>query len=157
MKPTSGGARHRIVPAKSKEGATLTTVVFIHGTGVREQSYERSLARVRSELAGREGLTVVPCYWGGLGAVLHQDGASIPRYDATRPAKPETAEEVEVALWGLLYDDPLYELRLLPWGDGGENCGGAAGEARGVKVAGESSKPGAAIAVFRGSSHGAPK
>jgi hypothetical protein len=91
----------------------LTTVVFVHGTGVRELSFEKSLDRVRSELAGRVGLKVVPCYWGGLGAELHQNGASIPRYDATRPAKPESAEEVEVALWGVLYDDPLYELRLL--------------------------------------------
>ncbi len=94
----------------------MTTVVFVHGTGVREDSYEQSFAQVKEELITRKpDLNVLPCYWGQLGAELNAGGASVPKYDTTRSIDDEsvTDEEYLIALWELLYQDPLCELRLL--------------------------------------------
>jgi hypothetical protein len=91
----------------------MTTVVFVHGTGVREPAYTRTLELIRSKLGARLDVELVGCDWGGpLGARLHWNGRSIPDYDTTRAAEA-SEEEDAVALWALLYRDPLYELRLL--------------------------------------------
>jgi len=86
----------------------MTTVLFIHGTGVRQKDYDSSLEQVETGLSGwSDKLQVVPCYWGHLGAELFLDGASIPEY--TIP--PD--DEMILTIWRNLYQDPLYELRLL--------------------------------------------
>ena len=90
----------------------MTQLVFVHGTGVREESYLHSLERIEQRLADRP-YTVHSCYWGELGAELH-GGASIPGYEKT----PDEDREREVAVWGLLYEDPLYKLRLLALREG---------------------------------------
>ncbi len=87
----------------------MTNIIFVHGTGVREVSYLHSLERVSRQLADRPDLEIHPCYWGALGAELHRGGASIPSYE--KP--PDDDRDREVELWGLLYEDSLYELRLL--------------------------------------------
>ncbi len=87
----------------------MTTVMFVHGTGVREESYHASYAQVQKELSGRDGLEVTPCYWGDLGAELHA-GLSIPDFEA---GEDEKERDYEVNLWGVLYEDPFYELRIL--------------------------------------------
>ncbi len=97
----------------------MTNIVFIHGTGVREESYLHSLERIQRQLADRQNLSIYPCYWGALGAELHRGGVSIPNYE--KP--PDEEREQEVALWGLLYEDPLYELRLLTLRRGGRRGG----------------------------------
>ena len=89
----------------------------MHGTGVRRQSYEESLARVIYELK-RDGTDVVPCLWGEeCGVKLHKGGISIPDFDSTRPPAllidPMTEEDREASVWAALYEDPLLELRLL--------------------------------------------
>jgi hypothetical protein len=62
----------------------------------------------------RSDLAIVSCFWGEKhGAQLHKDGASIPSYASTRAPDALTDVDYEIALWALLYDDPLYELRLL--------------------------------------------
>ena len=91
----------------------MSTIVFVHGTGVREPAFSRLFWRVRSELHQRRPeLGVEPCYWGGAeGARLWHDGGSVPAYDATRGIVPGPEDE-ELALWSLLYQDPLWELRI---------------------------------------------
>ncbi|MFF5185063.1 hypothetical protein ACFY30_14970 [Streptomyces sp. NPDC000345] len=88
------------------------SVVFVHGTGVREESYGETLETVRSALAGlRPGMRTRGCFWGReAGAGLAVDGASIPGYTASGGGREEDAD---VAVWGVLYRDPGYELRLL--------------------------------------------
>ncbi len=107
----------------------MTNVILVHGTGVREEGYLHSLQRVRRQLADRQNLDIHPCYWGALGAELHRGGASIPSYE--KP--PDDDRDREVALWGLLYEDPLYELRLLALRQG-ERRGGL-GISPGLKLA----------------------
>jgi hypothetical protein len=92
------------------------TILFVHGTGVRKKSYEDNFAQVKQELTNRQShLNVLPCYWGQLGSQLNAEGASIPQYDSTRSIGDEsmTNEDYIIALWELLYQDPLYEFRLL--------------------------------------------
>ncbi|WP_329217161.1 hypothetical protein OG352_14305 [Streptomyces sp. NBC_01485] len=88
------------------------SVVFVHGTGVREESYNATLETVRSALAGlRPGVDVRGCFWGReAGAGLALDGASIPDYTGSGGGRKE---DEDVAVWGVLYRDPGYELRLL--------------------------------------------
>ena len=58
------------------------SVVFVHGTGVREESYNKTFATVRSALAWLQpGAEVRGCFWGReAGAGLALEGASIPGY-----------------------------------------------------------------------------
>ena len=88
------------------------SVVFVHGTGVREKSYDKTLATVSSELAKvRPKAQVRGCFWGReAGAFLALDGVSIPGY--TESGGGREGDE-DVAVWGVLYRDPGYELRLL--------------------------------------------
>ncbi|MFJ2649329.1 hypothetical protein ACIO1C_21665 [Streptomyces sp. NPDC087420] len=88
------------------------SVVFVHGTGVRLDDYNKTFATVRSELTGlREGLEVRGCFWGREeGAELALGGVSIPGY---RKAGGGRQDDEDVAVWGVLYRDPGYELRLL--------------------------------------------
>jgi hypothetical protein len=92
----------------------MSTAIFVHGTGVREPAFSRLFRRVSGELHSRRPeFSVEPCYWGGAeGARLWHDGSSVPAYDATRAIAPEPEDE-ELALWDLLYQDPLWELRML--------------------------------------------
>ena len=94
--------------------ADMSTVIFVHGTGVREPVFSRLFGRVRSELRRRRPeLGIEPCYWGGAeGARLWHHGHSVPAYDATRGVVPGPEDE-ELALWSLLYQDRLWELRML--------------------------------------------
>jgi hypothetical protein len=74
---------------------------------------------VESECEKLRQITVTPCYWGHLGSDLHTGGASVPGLmDTTKglgDPNPATVseEEYRVALWRLLFEDPLYELRVL--------------------------------------------
>ncbi|WP_330349850.1 hypothetical protein [Streptomyces sp. NBC_00582] len=92
------------------------SVVFVHGTGVREKSYDKTFATVRSALAGLlPGAEIRGCFWGRqAGAGLALDGASIPGYTESGGGRVE--EDEDVAVWGVLYRDPGYELRLLGLG-----------------------------------------
>lgn len=90
------------------------TLLFVHGTGVREARYAATLAVIQQRVAALElDLDVAGCFWGqAAGAALRADGASIPTYDETGGAALSAEEEL-LALWTLLYTDPWYELRLL--------------------------------------------
>ncbi|MFD9933202.1 hypothetical protein ACFWZ6_08725 [Streptomyces massasporeus] len=92
----------------------MTTVVFVHGTGVREPAFSALVERVTAGLtAHHTELKVVPYEWGvAHGATLAAGGASLPpRSGTTRSpgASPEPGDEATMA-WAVLYDDPYAEL-----------------------------------------------
>ncbi|MFI9508451.1 hypothetical protein [Nocardia sp. NPDC052566] len=91
----------------------MTTVVFVHGTGVRRASFEDTFAAVSENLTHiRPGFRVTPCYWGDVcGARLNLDGASIPLGYSSRAGDTWSDDDPALALWALLESDPLYELR----------------------------------------------
>src|SRR4051794_13060364 len=98
----------------------MATIVFVHGTGTRNLALNTSYGHARVELLRRqpEGLTIEACAWGdAVGFRLQGAGASIPDFASTRDAGVlglgDADEEAESALWALLYEDPLAELRLL--------------------------------------------
>jgi hypothetical protein len=91
----------------------MTTVIFVHGTSVREPDFSETLKQVKAEINKElPEVKVIGCSWGSsLGAKLNTDGASIPLYDSTKSEKPEV--DVNMIRWRQLYQDPLYELKLL--------------------------------------------
>ncbi len=93
----------------------MTTVIFVHGTSVREPQFSETFKLIRSQLHKElPDLDVVPCSWGNsLGAKLNADGASIPLYDSSRNSERTLEADEEIIRWQQLYQDPLYELRLL--------------------------------------------
>ncbi len=93
------------------------SVVFVHGTGVREEGFAATLTAVRAGLqSSAPGLEVRGCYWGGEhGVRLRLDGASVPGYRPTGGGKAD-AQDAELARWAVLYTDPWHELRLLERG-----------------------------------------
>ncbi|MGW3661344.1 hypothetical protein ACWD6R_39530 [Streptomyces sp. NPDC005151] len=116
----------------------MVTVLFVHGTGVREPSYTQALEGIRNGLARvRPDVRVEPCDWGSaLGSYLRAGGVSIPGYPeylaTAEEAGAETAESGMVAAgpyplpsdgfeggsetdedrlrWAMLYADPFAEL-----------------------------------------------
>lgn len=96
--------------------SNMSSVIFVHGTGVRRESYEQSFKIVKGEIETAKPLVNVRrCLWGDrCGVKLNGDGGSIPTYNTARAVGPTLSGDDEiVALWSLLYEDPLYELRLL--------------------------------------------
>ncbi|UJW32506.1 hypothetical protein L3Q67_01580 [Saccharothrix sp. AJ9571] len=96
----------------------MTTILFVHGTGVRGASYEKSFKHVVAGIARiRPSWRVARCYWGDeLGAKLLAGGASIP----TGASRGGPDDDPEVALWWALERDPLFELRTLAAAGAGE-------------------------------------
>ncbi|MFD4235710.1 alpha/beta fold hydrolase [Streptomyces sp. NPDC058542] len=93
----------------------MTTVIFIHGTGVRPPHAEALCERVTASLAeAAPGVGVVPLDWGErYGARLAAGGASIP-YDGVGATERDVGseEDDEAAAWERLYRDPEAELAL---------------------------------------------
>ena len=91
----------------------MTTVIFVHGTGIREPEYNETFEIIEQKIhAQRPDIKVAPCLWGALGAKFNDNRASVPLEDATLALSPGEEDE-DIVLWGELYRDPLYELRLL--------------------------------------------
>jgi len=93
----------------------MTTVIFVHGTGGRKKAYAETFEQLeRSLLARRSNVKLLPCLWGdALGAKLNAGGASIPRYKEAEGGQSLNLEAQTILLWKALYEDPLYEIRLL--------------------------------------------
>ncbi|TRO57081.1 hypothetical protein [Streptomyces sp. IB201691-2A2] len=88
------------------------SIVFVHGTGVRAESYNATFEVVRAAL-GKPGREVRGCFWGAEeGAKFVCGGASVPGYGESGGGRSE-ADDESIAVWGVLYADPGYELRLL--------------------------------------------
>jgi hypothetical protein len=107
----------------------MTTVIFIHGTGVRATKFAATLKQVKAGLGALRGdLRVEGCYWGEIGARLWAGGASLGIPPAGPPAEVEIEDrdagdegvggdpvpeaELELARWAALLADPLFEIRL---------------------------------------------
>ena len=91
----------------------MTTVIFVHGTGIREREYNETFEIIEQKIhAQRPDIKVSPCLWGALGARFNDNRASVPLENATL-ALSQGEEDANIVLWGQLYRDPLYELRLL--------------------------------------------
>lgn len=92
----------------------MTTIIFVHGTGVRKAGYAEALKVVEDAL-NKTDINLYPCLWGEkYGTKLNADGASIPDYKDTREyANLDKHEPDNVLLWQRLYQDSLYEIRLL--------------------------------------------
>jgi hypothetical protein len=95
----------------------VTTLIYVHGTGVREAAYEESFGSIKKALKDWPDFSLARCYWGHLGARLNAGGVSIPTYGETRAIEigvaAAPAGEIEVGLWALLALDPLFELTAL--------------------------------------------
>lgn len=96
----------------------MATLVFVHGTGVRGAAYSESLDLVTRKAVEHGGHQVIGVPWGdSVGVKLLRGGVSIPDYRSTggTSAPVEVVSEVDEMdeLWQVLYQDPLYELRLL--------------------------------------------
>jgi hypothetical protein len=91
-----------------------TTLLFIHGTGVRQQAFDAALDIIRGEVAAElPGVTVRPCFWGErFGVRFHHGGRSIPDYDTARGIVDTEPIDYDVTLWARLLEDPYFELRL---------------------------------------------
>ncbi|MGW0083030.1 hypothetical protein [Streptomyces sp. NPDC003393] len=88
------------------------SIVFVHGTGVRATSYNATLDVVRAAL-DKPDREVRGCFWGAAeGAKFVCGGASVPGYRVSGGGKTE-ADDEDIAVWGVLYADFGYELRLL--------------------------------------------
>ncbi|MGW1817271.1 hypothetical protein ACWCQM_27330 [Streptomyces sp. NPDC002125] len=100
----------------------MTTVVFIHGTGVREPHLTALLARVAPGLAATAPDASLVAYdWGRpYGAVLAADGASIPAASGAGTARDtaDPGDRDEAEQWARLYDDPTAELATVSAGTG---------------------------------------
>ncbi|HEY9830454.1 MAG TPA: hypothetical protein V6D26_07745 [Stenomitos sp.] len=108
----------------------MTTVLFVHGTGVRNPGYEETFKLIEQKLqAERPDLKVERCLWGdSLGTKLNAQGASIPLYDATLALDEGEEEDYQIVLWEQLYCDPFYELRILSLKPVDESAGNPFGE-----------------------------
>lgn len=90
----------------------MSSVIFVHGTGVRAAGYNQSFEKLLKGFSSFEPRPqLVQCLWGEKhGARAHNGYASIPDYDATSvPGEKEDS----IVSWAVLYEDPFYELRLL--------------------------------------------
>lgn len=89
------------------------SLLFVHGTGVRIRSYQRTLdvARTRAKECG-VALPLVECQWGdALGIPF--DGTSLKSLpDDPDPETLRLQEEAELQ-WSYLDTDPFFELRLI--------------------------------------------
>ncbi len=94
---------------------TVTSVIFVHGTGGRQRDYDVTFQTIKKALQKcKPDAKLIPCLWGdSLGAKLNTDGASIPTYGDSEGGKELTPEEENIRLWEALYKDPFYEIRLL--------------------------------------------
>jgi hypothetical protein len=98
------------------------TFYFVHGTGVRQARYDELWATIqeRAKRNGIDGVDFVGCPWGAnVGVTLDRIAATLPPDTKTRAAidGAPTGTEIDVALWAMLLEDQLVELRLA--GEGG--------------------------------------
>jgi hypothetical protein len=92
-----------------------TTLLFVHGTGVRGVSFAATYQTIKDEAERRRiPVEVKGCFWGETaGAKLNLGGRSVPAYTGTGGVGGPSASDTQNALWSVLYIDPWYELRLL--------------------------------------------
>lgn len=81
-----------------------TTIMFVHGTGVRSEGYEKAYAVIAPNIQ-KLGFQAAKCIWGDdYGSRF--GGVALPSY------LPEQ-EQKNIAMWEMLLQDPFAELQLL--------------------------------------------
>ncbi|MBI2767446.1 MAG: hypothetical protein HYX53_16245 [Chloroflexi bacterium] len=97
------------------------SLLFVHGTGVRAADMNATFTRIRDgarkagidEGDGISGVRFATCAWGDTFGVTPGNIPDILPPARTRAAAGEaTAAELELALWAVLLEDPLFELRV---------------------------------------------
>jgi hypothetical protein len=90
----------------------MSDMIFVHGTGVRQPSYDETFNILKHQLSiFLPGYNLHRCYWGETqGCRLRGDGASIPDYDTSRAPGDVSAQDINMAAWQALYADPDSEL-----------------------------------------------
>lgn len=91
----------------------MKTLLFVHGTGVRERGFDETKRALQDELNRRSigfaDYKLEGCYWGKeCGVKLPTPAKSVPHYD---PGDLPTAREEELTKWLTLRCDPFFELR----------------------------------------------
>lgn len=92
------------------------TLFFVHGTGVRQEGYDRTIQAVQGEAGRILEVKVIGCPWGPkLGVSADKVSLTLPPEVRTKgvTGEPPSEAELAVASWALLTDDPLFELRLV--------------------------------------------
>ena len=94
----------------------MLNFIFVHGTGVRQPSYDQTLAIITKQVQQKDSSARChPCYWGGAwDSRLNAGGVSIPsETTSSRGLESLDGEDYTIRLWNLLYQDPLFELEVL--------------------------------------------
>jgi hypothetical protein len=82
----------------------MTTMLFVHGTGVREAGYDKNYKLIAPRIRDL-GCEPARCLWGDqCGSKF--DGAALPGYESE-------VDRQDLALWRMLLQDPFAELALL--------------------------------------------
>lgn len=93
------------------------TVLFVHGTGVRQEGLDQVLVAVRDGLQGH-GLSdvrlIAPPWGPRAGVQPSRIALTLPAIPVTKgTGEPDPSDaDVTAAMWALLTDDPLAQLRL---------------------------------------------
>ncbi|MCU0288548.1 MAG: hypothetical protein MUF15_19415 [Acidobacteria bacterium] len=97
----------------------MAIVIYVHGVGVREQAYLETFGLIKERLRIPD-IDFTPCFWGDqFGAKLNADGLSIPVPDIIKAfGDLNTNDDETIALWELLYSDPLCELSAIAMNPG---------------------------------------
>jgi hypothetical protein len=94
------------------------TLYFVHGTGVRQDGFNNTMALIRNgikPLLPRDVAVEGRCWGSELGVGLDEEGlAKVLPVTATKGTEVDAPSdaEIEAAIWSELLDDPLFELRL---------------------------------------------
>jgi hypothetical protein len=124
------------------------TLVFVHGTGVRQKGWVETFGRVQdyARINGIEGVKFVGCPWGPeFGVPVEHIAETLPPEVTTREALgivQPSGPELEAATWSLLLEDPLFELRLV-------GQGGPAGDEHDGVIVGDLRADQAAVAMLQ--------
>ena len=118
------------------------SLVFVHGTGVRQEGWVPLWGRVQdyARIAGITGVQFVGCdWWRTMGVPVDLVPATLPPEPVTKGVAPPplSAAQLAAAAWALLLDDPLFELRLAAAGappGGGVVVGGLRQDQEAVRL-----------------------
>jgi hypothetical protein len=92
-------------------------IIFVHGTGVRGNAYNSTFRLIDENLKAYDPeFRTHRCYWGGkYGTSILGGGKSVPeeRKQLSSTIADPNDPRFTQGLWGLLYQDPLFELSIL--------------------------------------------
>ena len=115
----------------------MTSVVLVHGIGVRGATFEPALSWLRDGLAQvAPEARLIPCVWGDdLGASLPPDLVSFWTDGSCSGDAGVSVDSLEsTALWSFLDDDPLFEVRIIASAGRPRSSGPAGGAPAGADL-----------------------